>query len=359
MMNSKRILFRDVPVFLWLIGLVFFGLGLYTLFDGSAPTLVAIGVILGSGLILALIPIVTVSVDASSGVLVVRNTGILNRKHRELPVHKVAEVHVERHVSSDTDGTSITYRVVIMMEDGEEIPLRKGYSSGFRKKESQAEAIRTALGVGGTDQDKAWTGDGATDHQLGLRSVDSQEKIDIASGEHETNGVRWELETYAWGGVNGGTPVYRWLSTDFETPGYFLFLVQKADGQGQQKGLMNLAGKVLIKQSLRLYGFDPSYTPGMNTATSLDDADRRLVEQFFIYTSSPVEACRLLNPWTVMPLIGWTERYALETRSKKFHQLSVLYSPNGVYVSVLNMLDASQADELVSLGVELLRAQGV
>ncbi len=38
--------------------------------------------------------------------------------------------------------------------------------------------------------------------------------------------------------------------------------------------------------------------------------------------------------------------------------MTVLFSPLGVYVSVLNTLDRPQVEELVALGVELVRAQG-
>jgi len=121
---------------------------------------------------------------------------------------------------------------------------------------------------------------------------------------------------------------------------------------------MKLAGNLLFKQSIRMYGFDQSFTPGLETAETMEDVDQRLVEHFFIHTSNQNEARRILNPWAVMPLVGWADRYALENRSKKFHQLSVLFSPWGVYLSVLNSLDSSQVDELIALGVELVRSQG-
>lgn len=358
-MDDSQVLFRDVPVFLWVVGLGLFVGGIYLLTFMSAPVAIGIGLAVAGLLLLAFTPIVTVSVDRNAGLLVIRKLGIFNRKRQELPISKVEKVYVERHVSTDEDGTSITYRVVVGMEDGTQIPLRKGYSSGFRGKEQKADQIRAALGVSGLDQEKYAAEINA---RPGITPVEEEgllAEAGITPGEHETNGVRWELETYAYGSTVGGSMLYRWLSTDFDTPGYFLYLAQRMEGQGEQKGLMNLMGNMLIKQSMRMYGFDDSYAPGLGNASSLEDVDRRLKEQFFIYTSSPAEARRLLNPWTVMPLIGWADRYALERRSKKFHQLSVLYSPNGVFVSVLNSLDAAQVDELVSLGMELLRAQGV
>lgn len=358
-MDDSQVLFRDVPVFMWVFGLGFFGIGLYLLVDQEAPVLLGLGLILAGLLAALLTPIVTVSVDRMTRMLVIQNMGVVSRKRQEIPFNNISKVYVDRHVSTDSDGTSTTYRVVIALEDGTEIPLRKSYSSGYRGKESKAEQIRAAVGVSSGVPGDLSMRDALAPNAARMDAETMLAETGVEPGEHETNGVRWELETYNFGGIVGSSMVYRWLSTDFETPGYFLYLAQRAEGQGQQKGLMNLVGNMLVKQSMRMYGFDQSYTPGLSTASSLEDVDRRLLDQYFIYSSSPDEARRLLNPWTVMPLVGWAERYTLETRSKDFHQLSVLYSPNGVYVSVLNALEPAQVDELVSLGVELLRAQGV
>ncbi len=359
-MNNKEVISQDIPIWMWLSGDLFVGVGGFLLWKGAAPWYFS-GIFLLTGLLfIALTPIVTVSLDRGSGVIEVRKKSLFRNRFNEVPAHQVASAYVQQTISSGTEGgSSMVYRVVIELENGEVIPLRGYYSSGFKGKQRTAEKIRAALGVPGVDQDRRWRGNSPMD-VFTLREAKGQLKAtNIEPGEHLTNGVRWELETYTYGAADASTPMYRWLSTDFETPGYFLYLAQKAVGQGQQKGLMNLMGKMLIKQSMRIYGFDSSYAPGIDTASSLEDVDRRLMEQFFIYSSSPVEARRLLNPWTVMPLIGWVDRYALEAGTKNFNQLSVLFSPNGVFVSVLNVLDAAQVDELVSLGVELLRAQGV
>ena len=253
----------------------------------------------------------------------------------------------------------IASELLTVADDGEEIPLRTAYSSGRSKKEEQAEAIRQIAGVGGLDQSPGSISE-AFGQAFQLNPVADQEaQTGIPTGEQETNGVRWKLETLAYGGAGLGSPVYRWSSMDFETPGYFVYLAQRVEGAGRQTGLMSLAGKMLIKQSIKLYGFDEYYAPGWGDAKALEDIDRRLADNFYVYSSDPVEARRLLNPWTVMPLVGWADRYELEKGAKDFHQLSVLYSPLGVYVSVLNKLDAAQVDELVALGVELVRSQGV
>jgi hypothetical protein len=290
--------------------------------------------------------------------LVIRKRSLTGSQSQEIPVTEINRVYVDQSVSRDEGSTSYTYRVVIVKDDGQEFPLRTAYSSGRRKKVEQADAIRQIVGVGGSDEYPMDAGT-ALAQAFTLNPVaDQEEQTGIPTGEQETNGVRWKLETFAYGGAGLGSPVYRWSSMDFETPGYFVYLAQRVEGVGKQKGLMSLAGKMLIKQSIKMYGFDEYYAPGWDDAEAVEDVDRRLAENYFVYSSDPLEARRLLNPWTVMPLVGWADRYELEKSVKDFHQLAVLFSPLGVYVSVLNKLDAAQVDELIALGVELVRAQG-
>jgi hypothetical protein len=357
-MNDEHVIVRDVPYLVWLFGLGFMGLGGYLFLMQTAPLFV-IGILSLIGLLLVLfVPIITVSIDRARGLLVIQNTGIFRRKRRELLASGVARVKVERKVRADSDGISTTYRVVVMMQDGEEIPLRQSSSSGYLRKAAQADRLRIALGLVEDDP----ISEGIDRFRPELVPSENSETLQaltgITPGVHESQGVRWELAILSFGGIADGSPVYRWNSADFETPGYFVYLAQKMEGQGNQKILMNLAGNLLFKQSMKMYGFDESFAPGLETATTIEDADRRLLDHFFVHTSNLAEAQRVLNPWVVMPLIGWADRYALEKRSKKFHQLTVLFSPWGVYLSVLNTLDSAQIDELVALGVELVRAQG-
>jgi hypothetical protein len=332
-MNDEHVIVRDVPYLVWLFGLGFMGLGGYLFLMQTAPLFV-IGILSLIGLLLVLfVPIITVSIDRARGLLVIQNTGIFRRKRRELLASGVARVKVERKVRADSDGISTTYRVVVMMQDGEEIPLRQSSSSGYLRKAAQADRLRIALGLGEDDP----ISEGIDRFRPELVPSENSETLQaltgITPGVHESQGVRWELAILSFGGIADGSPVYRWNSADFET-------------------------HLLFKQSMKMYGFDESFAPGLETATTIEDADRRLLDHFFVHTSNLAEAQRVLNPWVVMPLIGWADRYALEKRSKKFHQLTVLFSPWGVYLSVLNTLDSAQIDELVALGVELVRAQG-
>ena len=178
------------------------------------------------------------------------------------------------------------------------------------------------------------------------------ENAHTPEGEQVTDGVRWELQHYSF----ASSPVTRWFSPEVETPDYFVYIAQKQEGQGEQKGIMNLFGKSLFKQSLKMYGFDESYTPGLDQAVIHQETDRRLMQDFFIFTSNTREAHRVLNPWVVTPLLAWTDRYPLNSTGQQFSQMTVLFSPWGLFISVLGSLNARDLEEITSLGVEIVKS---
>jgi hypothetical protein len=77
------------------------------------------------------------------------------------------------------------------------------------------------------------------------------------------------------------------------------------------------------------------------------------------YTNSPASARQLLNSKTVMQLADWAGRYPLKQFQKGSPkgQLMTLFGPKGVYLATLNLTQPSQAYELVTLGVELVKGQ--
>ena len=357
-MDEREMLVQDVPVGLWVVGLVFFGAGIFV------PTVVGAPIFFGAifaliGLaVLLLVPAVYVEFDRGRRLLVIRKIGVIQRSTQEIPVNKIASVYVDQRVSSGDNGTSYTYRVVLGLDDGTEVPLRKSSSSGRKKKVAWADAIREAVGVGGMDESPVSLGE-AVAMAFTLEPVDGQEEnTGIPPGEQETDGVLWQLETLRWAASDQNALIHRWQSTSFETPDSFTYLTQRMEGAGQQKLLMNLAGKALFKQSLRMFGFDEFYTPGLGQAKIIEEADQRLLDNYLIYSSNPEQANRLFNPWVVMPLVRWADRYALTREKGAFNQLTVLISPLGVFVSALGDLDAAEVDELVGLGIELVRSLG-
>jgi hypothetical protein len=158
----------------------------------------------------------------------------------------------------------------------------------------------------------------------------------------------------------GAAPATRWFSPDFWASGSFLFLAQKVDGQASGGGLMALIGNTLFRQSISLYGFHPDDTPGIEQARALEPLDATLEPHFMAFTSDPASASQILNAWAVRPLADWARRYPLRQLQSgaRFGQLVVLFSPNGVFLGMLNVLQPDQVEELADLGVELVKAVG-
>ncbi len=177
------------------------------------------------------------------------------------------------------------------------------------------------------------------------------------AAEQVTSGVHWRVQTVTF----GASPVTRWYSPDYRCPEGFVFLAQKVEGQRTMGGgLMGGLGKMLFQQSMGLYGFSSEDTPGLQTADILQPLDPYLEPHFSAFTSSPGTARRILNTWVATPLADWATRYPLKQVQKQgvFGQLAIMFSPRGVYVASLGTMIPEAVQELTTLGVELVRAQG-
>ena len=357
MYNSKRII-RDVPFMLWIMGVFTIAIGIYGFLRPFIPLWVRLLLIV-IGLLMGLLPsILNVYADRGRRILVIERASLIRRKQIEVPFENIQRIFVDRRVSKDSDGyRSDVYQVILVLGNGERVPLRESYSGARKKHERFADIIASEVGVDQVDHAPDSIGE-ALAMAMQLTPADEQESITgIAPGEHESNGVRWQLETFNLGGTAESSTVHRWSSMNVDTPNDFVFIVQKMEGMGEQRGLMKLAGKFLFKTSLQMYGFDESFAPGLEKAETVEDVDERLVDKFLIYTSDPELSRQLLNPWMVRPLLSWSERYELSPGEKEMHQLAVLFSPYGLYVSQLGQLDRAEVDELVALGVELVKAK--
>lgn len=78
-----------------------------------------------------------VEIDKSMGTLVVRKQGVVNQDVQEYRLRDMTSVIVQTSYSSDGD----TYRVALVMNGGEYIPLRNYYSSSRRSKAMMAAKI--------------------------------------------------------------------------------------------------------------------------------------------------------------------------------------------------------------------------
>ncbi len=353
--RSNQLVIREFPTLEWFFGLLLLGIGYYIY--QSNPDQLTTPIIVGTvGLfVFILSPILVVKADRSTGLLTIQRVGLLRRYRREIPVSEILAIQLEHsisHSSSSSSRHTPVYRIVVITKDQEVVPFRNSYSSGQWAKEAKAKKLREFLGVGGEDMSlggmlRTASGQAVTQFKQEQETITGSQET-----EQVTDGVRWKLETKA----TGGTPISRWFSPDFHWDGNFVYLTQKMEGQGSQSGLMSMMGKMLFRTSLSLYGFPADLTPGLDSAEILAPLDAQLEPYFMAFTSDPSGARQILNPWVEMPLGAWAEKYPLKQGNT--NQLAVLFSPQGVYIAMMGLVNPEFLQELTALGVELVKAQG-
>ena len=92
----------------------------------------------------------------------------------------------------------------------------------------------------------------------------------------------------------------------------------------------------------------------------LDSVSPLFDRHFAAFTNLPADARQILNPWLQRPLADWGECHPMKQFQSQgdMSQLVILFSPNGVYLSVLGILRPEQVEELAALGVEMVKTQG-
>ena len=346
--NSEQLIIRDYPTGSWLFGLVAGGISVFYYLSEKQPIALAIG---GGVLLLSILlaSILTIKVDRAAGLLTLTYRFPLWRSVKQIPLSDIVSIQVERNTSSDEDGTSYTYRVVILLKDNQAVPLRSYYSSGAADKEQTSARLREFIGINES-------GLPALDMlQTALSAVQQggESAIEDVGEEHITNGVRWTVETIP---SLGGLPITRWHSTDLPSLEHFVYVVQKIPGQKSlldSKWLQGL-NKTLLKQSFKIYGFDEYDTPNLERAEEIP-ADPSLASHFFVYSDDPTTARQILNPWTVIPLVNWAVQHPLSRENT--NQLAVLFGPGGLYLAIQGKIEKT-LNELATLGAELVLAQG-
>jgi hypothetical protein len=340
--QGSAVVLRDVPILLWISGLVFMGIGILIIYEGGSAKILALLLIALGLAILLFTSFLTITADRLTRTLKLESRSVLRHKLIQVPFDEIIGINVERSVSSSRRGTSSTYRLTLLRRDGQVVPFRSFSSSGWKKKEQWAGQLREVIGIQGSNRTPP-----------GMLPLELSQAAEI----HETNGVRWQIQPMTTHGASAPTGA-RWHSPDFKIPGVFLFLAQKAEGQASGGFLASL-GKMFIRQALSLHGFQPEDTPGLDQAITLEPLDPALERHFIAYTNSPDWARRLLDSRVVRQLADWAGRYPLKQfqSGSRYCQLMTLFGPNGVYVATINLLQPSQAHELVSLGVELVKSQ--
>jgi hypothetical protein len=283
--------------------------------------------------------VLTITADRMTRTLKLDYRSALRHTLKQVPFDEIAGINVERRVSGKV---GFTYRLTLLRKDGQVIPFRSSSSSGWKGKERRAGQLREFLGIQDSNRIPA-----------GILPAELSRAAEI----HETNGVHWRIQPMATAGSSAPTGA-RWHSPDFKTPGIFLFVAQKTEGQ-PSRGFLASLGSMFIRQALSLHGFSPEDTPCLEQAVTLAPLEQALERHFMAYTNSPSSAHQLLNSRVAAQLEDWAGRYPLKQlqRGSGYGQLMTLFGPNGVYLATLNLLQPNQAHELVSLGVELVKSQ--
>jgi hypothetical protein len=356
--SSSQLVFKDRPVLSWIIGILAFFAGVY-IFISSGSFLYAVpGLLIALMVLLVLGSVNTITADRIRRVLTVSSRSLFGNKQKEYSFSEIANFQVGVSKTYDTRSTfthqrhKTNYRIVMIKTNGEEVPLQKVFTSGYDDKARKAKALCAYLDLPGWEDKPTNLFQTAIQGQVALTSKPSMSQDGV------TSGVTWKIEVHSV----GGKQVTRWISTDYTCPENFVLISQKpassaAVGSG---GLLGSLVMMVYRQVLGLYGFLPGDTPGFDHARPVTTSDDRFNTVFYSLASEPNFGHSILNQWTLIPLQNWADRHPLKTinTNDQFGQLAVLFSPRGLHAAVLGTIPQDQIDELISLGVELVKAQG-
>lgn len=347
------------PILAWIIGLSGIAWGGYA-FAAALPAINFNGIVAAVAGLLAVTfaHALTVVADKQTGMLTLRYRSVFLRSTREIPINQIQSIHVDsRNSSTNNSQRKTTYQIEITLKNGEKVPFRSYYNSNFIKHQKWADQLRAFLELGEA-VDETPMGMFRAARDVGQAAAQRQQEAltGINAEMRVTDGVNWQAQSFSIGAASGT----RWFSPDFKTQNGFLFIAQKFPGKAAAGFLASL-GKALFKQSLSLYGFRESDTPNLDSADTYASLSPALDRHFTALTNAEAAARQILNPWTQNPLAAWGERYPLQQfqSNARFGQIVVLFNTDGVYIATQGVLTPDKLNELASLGVELVRAQGM
>jgi hypothetical protein len=337
--DTQRII-RDFPILQWFLGVVFVGVGALVLGAGGPVAFGGLFAAVGLGLLL-FSGVATLHADRTTRMLTVKHRSALRRTTTQVPFDEIDGINVERRAGGGKGGS--TYRLTVLKKDGRIVPFGSAYSTGWMGKERRAARLREFIGIQDSNR---------------VPSGILPEGLSRPAEVHETDGVRWRSQPMFTAASSVPTGM-RWHSENFRTQGGFLFLAQKAEGQSSGGFLASL-GSLFVRQALLLHGFAAEDTPGLERAVTLSPLDPSLERHFMAYTNSPGSAREWLNPRAAALLADWAGRHPLNQGREGAGggQLMTLFGPNGVSLTTLNLTQPDQAQELVALGVELVKSLG-
>jgi hypothetical protein len=327
--SDVRLVLHDVPIFNFVLGFLFAGVGGFALYQGG-PLITLLFIAVGLGFLL-LSSVLTVTADRVTRVLTLEYRSALRYSRKELHFNEIAGIGVQA-VRGSKGGTN--YRVVVKRNDDQLVPFRSSSSTGSGGKERLASRLRNFTGIPEFDSSPA----GMTYAALASYTERMQ----------ETEGVHWIVQPVGCA---------RWYSPDFKSPGLFLCLAQKAEGQATG-GFLASVGGVIYKQVLSRQ-FRPDDIPGLDHAVALSPLDPMLEPHFIAYTNNPDAVGPMLDPKVAMLLADWAARYPVRQLKETpvLGPLTILFSPNGVYLAPMKPLQSDLVGELTALGTALVKSR--
>jgi hypothetical protein len=351
--SSNEYVIKNRPLGAW-VGTAFLILAsIYFLFTDFSMILYALFFLGIALLLLILSPMSTAIADRALQTITITSKSLFRREETVIPFRDVANIDIETsHTHTSTRNQSTNYRLVLVKSNGERVPIQQTYTSFYDGKARQAKALSQFLNLPG------WEDKPTNLFQTALQGQAVMTENPAMAQEGTTSGVTWKVEVH----FVGGKPVTRWLSADYTSYGNFLLVAQKPANSKTtfSGGFLGNLMTMVYQQLLGMYGFLPADTPGYNNAKPVVTRDARFEQNFSTLTSEQHFGLTVLNPWTLTPFVQWAEKYPLKAlnTSDQVGQLAVLFSPRGLQVAVLGSLPATETDEIIALGVELVRAQG-
>jgi hypothetical protein len=351
---SNQLVIKNNPWGNWLISAMLIIVAVTTFFIGNQFIMAFIFLVIAL-VILAVGQSTSIVADRFQRTVSITKRSLFGKKELVIPFNEVANFEVEMSRTHTTSrNRTVNYRVVLIKTSGEHVPLQDIFTSNYNGKARDAKALSEYLNLAGAEDKPTNLFQMAMQSQAVMTTNSSMAK------EGTTSGVAWKIEMHSV----GGKPVTRWISDSYTCPGNFLLVSQKPANSSSlgigSGGILGNLFTMVYQQILGMYGFLPSDTPGINTASAVSTQDQRFDGSFATLTNEQGFGLSLLNNWTLTPFIQWALRHPLKTVSTndQIGQLAVLYSPRGVQVALLGLLPETEFDEIIALGVELVKAQG-
>ncbi len=333
-MNQNEYMLKEYPILRVAIGIGLIAGGFYLFFRLDQWFIASIALVLGL-LAVLFASVLEIKGNATTRSIIFSRRGLIKNEYRELSFSEILGVGLR--------GNGSTHRIEIRLTDGGVLPFTSYYSSGKSRKEKKAKKLRDFIGV---DNASALVGAGAQIRAEQESITGNQDEI------HERDGVRWQLKTLA----RGNSPITRWHALDYSLPNNFLYLIQKAKGQGElpAKSLLNPLYEKLFAASLRLIGFTEGDMPNTKNADMLS-LDAPLDEFFSAYGSDPQGVARILNSYAKIALVRWAKAHPCAEGA--VGELAILFSPNGLFLAMPGYVQKDHLADITDLGVELVLAQ--